>query len=241
MKLLTPGQSNPKTAKSDALDEYLTAILHLAPARLSGFNVCKWASLGCTLACLNTAGKFGPMPRTQAARVRKTRLLFENPAEFWADLKRDLDAHCRKAARLDKRPAARLNGTADLPWERMRDPETGKTVFELYPQVYFYDYTKYPYAERPDESLPENYSLTFSLSESNLSQALECLRHGRNVAVVFDTPRGKPLPETWHGRTVIDGDNHDLRFTDGRGVVVGLRAKGRARKDESGFVQPANL
>lgn len=237
MKLLTPGQSNPKTAKSDALGEYLTAILHLAPAALSGFNVCKFASKGCTAGCLNTAGKFGPMPRTQAARVRKTRLLFTDPDTFWRQLTADINSHVARAERLGLMPAIRLNGTSDLPWERMRHPATGRTLFEMFPGVQFYDYTKWPIHLRRD--LPDNYALTFSLSESNKTDALVSLAHGRNVAVVFATARTKPLPEYWNGYPVIDGDKHDLRFLDPTTVVVGLRAKGRARQDKSGFVQPA--
>jgi hypothetical protein len=51
-----------------------------------------------------------------------------------------------------------------------------------------------------------------------------------NVAVVFDT-----LPTTYLGRPVVNGDDTDLRFLDPQGVVVGLKAKGRAKKDTSGF------
>jgi hypothetical protein len=41
------------------------------------------------------------------------------------------------------------------------------------------------------------------------------------------------------GMSVVDGDADDLRFLDGRGVVVGLKAKGPAKKDTSGFVRDA--
>jgi len=105
-----------------------------------------------------------------------------------------------------------------------------------FPEVQFYDYTKIP---KPWLRQLPNYSLTFSLSEVNLELALDALRHQVNVAVVFDTRKGESLPETWHGYRVIDGDVSDLRFTDPMGVVVGLRAKGRAKRDTSGFVQHA--
>ena len=35
---------------------------------------------------------------------------------------------------------------------------------------------------------------------------------------------------------VINGDKTDMRFKDPVGVIVGLKAKGKARKDTSGFV-----
>jgi hypothetical protein len=123
-----------------------------------------------------------------------------------------------------------LNGTSDLPWERI-DP----SLFALNPDVTFYDYTKIAGRFR---GLPANYHLTFSRSETNDRIARSWLILGAgNVAVVFDTPKGRALPSHWNGFPVIDGDTDDLRFLDPKGVVVGLRAKGKARKgDEYGFV-----
>jgi len=104
-----------------------------------------------------------------------------------------------------------------------------------FPLVQFYDYTKIP---RPYLRARGNYHVTFSLSESNSATAIDALKHGVNVAAVFHVKRGQPLPETFLGAPVIDGDLHDLRFLDGyRGAVIGLRAKGKAKRDTSGFVQ----
>ena len=109
-----------------------------------------------------------------------------------------------------------------------------------FPDVIFYDYTKIPC---PWTRTRPNYHLTFSLSESNFQDASDALQHGLNVAVVFNTPRSKPLPEVWRGYSVIDGDMHDLRFLDAHrlGLIVGLHAKGKAKKDKTGFVQIAPL
>ena len=41
---------------------------------------------------------------------------------------------------------------------------------------------------------------------------------------------------TFLNRPVVDGDKSDLRFLDGENVIVGLIAKGQAKKDQSGFV-----
>ena len=102
-----------------------------------------------------------------------------------------------------------------------------------FPDVQFYDYTKLP---KPELRIRPNYALTFSYSGHNLPDAPDALAHGVNVAVVFAVRKGFELPETWNGYRVIDGDLHDLRFLDPKGVVVGLRAKGRAKKQTSAFV-----
>jgi hypothetical protein len=224
---LTPGQSNAKTALSRGVE---SAILHLAPASLSGRNVCPMSSAGCRSACLNTSGR-GTMSVVQSARVRKTKLLFENKKEFWKLLIADL-SRLEKRANKKRIPAvARLNGTSDLPWERMRDPESEKTVFELFPEIQFYDYTAVP--GRSD--FPSNYHLTFSLKENNKQVAQDELRRGMNVAVVFDS---EDYPPRFLGFPVINGSASDLRYLDPRGGhVVGLCAKGRAKLDRTGFVQ----
>lgn len=234
MKLLTTG--NPKTAKGEG-HGYLTAILHLAPANLAGVgNVCPWASKGCTASCLNTAGRGGIIPRgettnaIQEARKRKTRAFFGDRAAFLEQLDREIQNHARNAARHGLRAAVRLNGTSDLRWEKL-----APWLFEYNPDVQFYDYTKGALrcTAAALAELPANYHLTFSRSESNEDAALQKLATGgANVAVVF---AGR-LPTEWRGFEVVNGDETDLRFLDPKGVVVGLLAKGRARRDTSGFV-----
>lgn len=222
---------NAKTVKGEALG-FLTGILYLAPAETAGRgNVCPFASAGCRAACLFTAGR-GRFWNVRAARIRKTREFFDSPAHFVDRLAEDVAALVRLAGRRGMRPTVRLNGTSDLPWERIKGTD-GRTIFDRFPNVQFYDYTKRP-NRRP---IPGNYHLTFSLSESNLYAAQRELSAGRSVAVVFDVKRKGPLPATWHGIPVIDGDANDLRFLDPGPCVVGLRAKGRAKVDAVGFVQ----
>lgn len=231
MKLLTEAAANAKTAKNSSHGAYLSYILHLAPYNLSGHNVCPAASAGCAAACLNSAGR-GAFSNVQAARVRKTLLLFKSRAEFVGQLGQDLNAVVCKSVKLKLKPVVRLNGTSDLDWTRIKLLD-GRTVFEAYPDIQFYDYTKvlrrlYDLKRRPIS----NYHLTFSRSETNEADCIEALRLGYNVAVVFagDTPL------TYLGAPTIDGDSHDLRFLDPRGAVVALKAKGKARRDTSGFV-----
>jgi len=241
-RLLTLGSSNAKTAKGEAYG-VLTGILHLAPERASGFNVCAYAG-ACVAPCLNTSGRGRPETplgaRIQSARVRKTARFFSDRAEFMRDLARDIAAVERKAKRRGMVPAIRLNGTSDIPWESVA-VDGAPNLMALFPNVQFYDYTKYPVARRL--LLPLNYHLTQSLDVGigSETEALTALSIGRNVAVVFSVARSGPLPErfTLGASTfpVINGDASDLRFTDPRGVIVGLRAKGRAKHDASGFVR----
>lgn len=195
-------------------------------------NTCPMASAGCKAGCLYTAGRAAFTPSIFVARVNKTVWLHEDRESFVSTLRKNISALVRKATRKGLIPAIRINGTSDL-------PQLALQMAREFPEVQFYDYTKIP---APWKRTLPNYHLSFSLSEVNLSDAYDALDHGVNVVVVFDTKRGKPLPSTCMGRTVIDGDMHDLRFLDPKtSVIVGVRAKGKAKKDSFGFVQIAPL
>ncbi len=229
MKLLTTG--NPKTVKGLAKG-FLSFILHLAPARLSGYNMCPMASVGCTLGCLNTSGRGGFDPRIPKARIRKTVQFMEQRIAFMEQLVKDIRSGIRSADRKGLTPVFRLNGTSDVRWEIIPVVVDGvlyPNLMSAFPTVQFYDYTKIP--NRKD--IPANYHLTFSRSETN-EALIPTVPY--NSAVVFSTRKGDRLPNTYMGMKVVDGDDTDLRFLDKTGVVVGLRAKGRAKKDTSGFV-----
>jgi len=232
MKLLTV--ENAKTIKGESLG-YLTGILYLAPANESGIvDTCPMSTAGCRADCLYTAGRADIFPAIIAARIRKTKWYATNRETFIEQLRADINALIKRAKRARLTPAVRINGTSDL-------PQLSRQMAREFPNVQFYDYTKIP---RPWDRITANYHLTFSLSESNRAAAIDVLNSGMNVAAVFNVKRGHELPATWEGFPVVDGDVHDLRFLDAHrtGLVIGLRAKGRARKDTtSGFVQIANF
>ena len=219
-----------KTPKGEKLG-YLTGIMYLAPASESGvINVCPKSTEGCRTACLFTAG-YGTYDKVWNDRTAKTLFMVNDNDAFINSLRYDIAKLVRKANKANMIPAVRINGTSDI-------PKLALQMAREFPNVQFYDYTKIP---RPyDRTLP-NYHVTFSLSESNVPEALDVLGHGMNVAVVFDRIKGEPLPNEFHGFKVVDGDISDLRFLDEQGVVVGLRAKGKAKKDTSGFVQIAGI
>lgn len=205
--------------------------IHLAPAKLSGFNVCKSASAGCAAACLNTAG-MGFYSTVQSARIAKTKFFFSDKGAFMTQLVKEINSAIKKAIKNEMQPCFRLNLTSDLPWEKIK--HDGQSIFELFPDMQFYDYTKIP--DRMEKfltgQLPANYHLTFSRSEDNGAIADAMLASGGNVAMVFR----KYLPENYKGKKVVNGDETDLRFLDGCGVVIGLVEKGLAKKDSTGFV-----
>jgi len=224
--------TSKKIVKSKSIGVF-SRVLYLAPASESGRNVCRFSTAGCRAACLGHSAGMMNMTTHKAARIRKTRLLFSSHDAFFDALHHDINATRRAADRAGMIPAVRPNGSSDLPWERMRDRD-GATIFEAHPDIKFYDYTKDP--TRALASLaptwPANYQLTLSRSGENDAACVAHLRAGGRVAVVF----GGPLPSTWEGFPVIDGDTHDFRFDEGQGVVIGLTPKGKARRDASGFV-----
>ncbi|MFA5759050.1 MAG: hypothetical protein WC942_06830 [Clostridia bacterium] len=219
--------ANPKTVKSDKQTKYLTWIMYLAPHTLSGYNVCPCASKGCSAACLNRAGR-GRYSGVQEARIRRTKFFFEYRDAFKICLWDELRRHCNICKTIGKLPLFRLNGTSDIVWEKVF-PE----LFTYFKDCLFYDYTKIPRRMMTKWDKPKNYYLLFSRSESNDKQVRNICKDNpsANIAVVF-----KETPKEWLGRPVLDGDLNDCRVLDKNGVIVGLKPKGRAIHDTSGFV-----
>ena len=224
--LLSKGSTNAKTAKN----EIETYILYLAPAdTVVGFNLCPFASDGCKKSCLYIAGR-GAFSNVQLSRINKTKFWAYDREKFYIQLTNEILNIAHKAQKQGKKIAIRLNGTSDIPHLELIQRYTGiNFLSSTYKHLYFYDYTKSPLQAR--KYAGTNYKLTFSRSESNEATALQLLKEGINVAVVFTE-----LPEYWNGYKVINGDLTDLRYFDPAGVVVGLKAKGPAKKDKSGFV-----
>ena len=246
-KLLGVG-TNAKTIKGDG-SEYLTAILYMTPYKVMVdgklFNSCSMAAIAsCIDACLYTAGR-GKFSNVQSARQRKAEWFYRDRVGFMDQLFNDItkfEAYCKKRG---IQPCVRLNGTTDIRWElipisNIVKGEPKKNIFELFPNVQFYDYTKI--ANRKCKDIP-NYHLTWSYSNANADYAKlldKALEQGMNAAVVFRSNFIQVKPKCWHtwkGYPVIDGDQDDLRFLDPKGGhIVALYAKGAAKKDQSGFV-----
>ena len=232
-KLLGVG-TNAKTIKGDG-SEYLTAILYMTPWKVmvdgKAFNSCPMAEQAkCIDACLYTAGR-GAFNNVQAARMRKTEWFYRDRVGFMDQLFEDIakfQAYCEKRG---IQPCVRLNGTTDIRWETVK--LDGQNIFELFPNVQYYDYTKISNRKTKDIF---NYHLTWSYSGANIdyaSKLQDALDNGMNAAVVFR--KEYKLPE-WRGINVTDGDKDDLRFLDPCNSIVALYAKGKAKRDTTGFV-----
>ena len=223
---------NPKIQKSNKVyQDYLTAILHLHPIST---KICPYQDIaGCKEACLNTAGRGGIIKKgettnvIQEARKRKTKLYLEDRDTFMSYLIADITKFVRYCEKKDKLPCLRLNGTSDIQWETIKID--GQHIFDMFPNVQFYDYTKIP--TRKVKHIP-NYHLTWSYSNANMGYAKWFDKLAYNIAVVFSGD----MPIYFKGREVVNGDETDMRFFDKPNVVVGLKAKGKARQDMSGFV-----
>ena len=240
MKLFSTG--NPKVLKGTK-QGFNTYILHLAPANISGYETCPKRTAGCTAACLNTAGRGGMFKKgentnvIQQARIRKTKMFFESRELFMQLVVKDIELAIKQSAKKNLVPVFRLNGTSDLSFEKYEVVRNGvlyRNIFEAFAEVQFYDYTKILGRKVNDIA---NYHLTFSAADGNDADVRKAIAQGYNVATVFGIKKSLPMPDTYEGRPVFDGDDSDLRFLDPKGVVVGLYAKGKAKKDTSGFVK----
>jgi hypothetical protein len=214
--------SSSKIAKGLKYNE-MTYILYLAPASLSGYNVCPMSTEECRTACLSESGHNRIDVKKNAinkARIKKTKLFFEHREFFMGWLvteitKAKIDAHTK-----GYQFSVRINGTSDISLESFK--LNGKNILQMFPLIPFYDYTKV--AKRFDMlNKYDNYDLTYSFSGHNMLQCLELLSKGNGrVAMVFE---GKVLPKTFMGYDVIDGDEYDMRYYDMQGVIVGLKFK----------------
>ena len=247
-KLYSTSTKIEKSNKSDY--GYYTLAQYLSPASESGWQLCPFRSPACEEACLGHSSGLMVTSTSKNARIWRTTLLMTDRQAYAAQAIKELAALERKAIKAGVLPAARPNADSDATWENIRlqyaridgqivniglmsdSHKYSQTIMELFPNIQFYDYTKWPSKFRPASRLPANYHLTFSRSEITTLDDIQAeFDAGRNVAVVFDE-----VPTEWEGWPVINGDADDLRHLDPVGVIVGLKAKGAAKKDLKGFV-----
>lgn len=222
MKLLSKNSSTK--IKKGLKYNYDTYIVYMSPSTQNnkGINLCPFASKGCTKACLYTSG-MGKLTSVQTARINKSNFYIENRHEFLKQLFKEVGNKYKTHKRNGKKFCVRLNGTSDINY--LRQKIDGKNIFETYPDVTFYDYTKNHFMVL--ENSHKNYHLTYSRSENNDEMCMNLLNDGFNVSMVFH----KELPKEYKGFKVIDGDVSDLRFLDPANCIVGLKYKNTTAKD----------
>jgi len=225
------GESSTKTVKGEKLG-FLTGIVYLVPDE----KLCPLArAAGCLVPCLATAGR-GAFNSVQKARKAKTVFFSDQQKSFLVSLAADIHALQQRAIRLGMTPLVRLNGTSDIPYENLTVLE-GKNIFELFPDVQFYDYTKHP-SRNLDGKTAGNYDLTYSFSAITPKPiSIKGLTnpHNSRTAVVFQ--KREDIPKSFRAWPVVDGDDTDVRHIEPKSVVVALYAKGKAKRDYSGFTQ----
>jgi hypothetical protein len=224
--LLTKASASAKLSKND-VQSY---ILYLAPANQNNFgiNICPKASEGCTKACLFTAGR-GKFNNVKTARIEKTDFMLFYPAKFYKKLAAEIMYNSTLA--FNQKIAFRLNGTSDINHYKQLKRYANLDINTLPNNVIFYEYTKNLNMAKSIKNEFSRVHITFSKSENNWHECLQALEYGFNVAAVFNK-----LPTSYAGYPVINGDLSDERFNDKLGVIVGLKAKGDAKKDNSGFL-----
>ena len=226
LHLLSVGSDAKSRKSNEKYPNTITAIQYLAPSLNSGYETCAGKSEGCSAACLFTAGR-GAMNSVQQARIRKTKLFFEDNEKYINYLEEDLSLLDKYGKDNNMSVYVRLNGTSDLDFISLN-------IFDKYNDLKFYDYTKIK--ERLSLDLPDNYRLTYSKDERTTEEEVLEIINLANVAVVFDN-----IPETYLGLPVFKGDLTDLRYEDPDKHIIGLKAKGRAKQDTSGFVVKNNI
>lgn len=226
--------SSSKMAKNGKVSNQFTYVVYLAPASLSGFNVCPMATKECIAGCLNTSGrvKMDKENKIVNSRIKKTKLFFNERDFFMKWLVAEIASAKQKAKKAGYDFSVRLNGTSDLNWNAYT--VHGKNIFQLFPNVQFYDYTK---VGKKFNQIAPNYHLTMSYTGYNWDTCEDVLKKGHNVAAVFNVKKGEDLPKTFNGYKVIDGDLTDYRPDDENGVIVGLRWKVIAKKDVNDLVK----
>ena len=217
--------TSSKIMHSQQYSHQYTYAIYLAPSNLSGYNVCSHSTPECRIGCLNTSGRAGieimsGKTKTIDCRNKKVRLLFEEPEFFMAWLIAEIKYFQRKAIRDNYYFSVRLNASSDVDWQNVK--VNGQSIFEIFPQVAFYDYTKNinKFIDKP-----LNYHLTYSYTGRNELQYEAVLKAGFNVASVFKVRKEAELPKYFDNYPVINGDLTDYRIDDAKGIIVGLKWK----------------
>lgn len=223
--------SSAKLMKNGKVNHQYTYGLYLAPAKVSGYNVCSHSTPECRMGCLNTSGRagieiFSGATMINDARVKKTRLFFESTKFFMEWLIADIKAQQKKAERNDFGFSVRLNCTSDIDWQNItffyEDSVVLQNIFQILPDVQFYDYTKNP---TKFNNKPSNYHLTLSYTGRNWDSCEAALQQGHNIAMVFNAKKESELPAMYKDYAVVNGDLTDYRIADAQGIIVGLKWK----------------
>jgi hypothetical protein len=218
--------TSAKIMHSQEFSHQYTYVIYLSPADLSGYNVCSHSTPECRLGCLNTSGRagieiFSNTSKIADSRLKKTKLFHENQEFFMNWLIAEIKMYQKKAKKDGYFFSVRLNATSDLDWQKVY--LNGNNIFQIFPEVSFYDYTKNH--NKFLNNKPENYHLTYSYTGRNTGLCKLLVEQGFNIAVVFNVKKESELPKYFMNHVVINGDLTDYRIDDAKGIIVGLKWK----------------
>jgi hypothetical protein len=221
-----------KTIKTEKTEkeypDWINTLTYLYPNK----DLCKFSD-HCFNTCLKTSGR---LPMAKNAMINRTKLLYQDNDTFVNNLELELRKAKKAANKKGKFLAYRFNGTSDRFEEIKAMLDKPSQPFDK-----AYDYTK-DFKRVLDFQGYKGYDLTFSFDGHNAIESQYLLDNKiANVSIVLTTKREQELPKeyTLNGTTypILDGDKHDLRFTEAKGYLIGLRAKGKAIKNNGTFVQ----
>lgn len=223
--------TSAKIMHSQQYSHQYTYAIYLAPEKTSGYQVCEHSTKECRLGCLATSGRtaveiYSNKNIIQKARIAKTKLFFEHREFFMDWMIAEIKFYQKKAIKDNFFFSVRLNATSDIDWVNII--HNNLNIFDTFSEVQFYDYTK---NFKKFETKPYNYHLTFSYTGYNWDKCKTLLNLGFNVAVVFNVKREIDLPAKFNGFDVVNGDLTDFRVSDANSIIVGLKWKKIANKD----------
>jgi len=217
--------TSAKIMHSQEFSHQHTYAIYLAPANTSGYNVCSHSTPECRMGCLNTSGRvaieiFSDINMIRNARIKKTRLFYEHREFFLNWMFAEIKSKQAKAKHKGFYFSVRLNATSDIDWQNVKIND--KTIFEIFPDIQFYDYTK---NHNKFDFIAPNYHLTLSYTGRNWSKCQDMLAKGYNIAMIFNVKNESDIPAMYKGYKVINGDLTDYRVDDAKGIIVGLKWK----------------
>jgi len=223
--------TSAKISHSQEYSHQYTYGLYLAPASLSGYNVCSHSTPECRMGCLNTSGRagieeFAGLTKIADARIKKTKLFYEHPEFFMAWLMAEIEAGQRKAKKDGYYFSVRLNCTSDIDWQNVKIND--KNIFDTYPEISFYDYTK---SIDKFMDIAPNYHLTYSFTGRNWNGCKILLKRGFNIAMIFNVKTNAEIPTEFEGYKTVQGDLTDYRVSDTKSIIVALKWKRIANRE----------
>jgi hypothetical protein len=227
--------NSTKTAKGEKSVNVMTYIVYLLSGKMSGIQMCKFASPGCLVACLNISGQaligfhsVGLSNHCLIPRLIRTWLVAWNRPVAEKLIEHEMLLAKKRADKADMKYAVRLNGTSDLWWG---------SLIKRHPDLTFYDYSKSPFNMRLSAKFP-NYHITFSYAgPDNVEHCAEALARGHNIAIPVVKGDIDRLLESKRGYTL---DDSDARFLDSDEIRLGLltvkHTPGTQEGIEAGFL-----